>query len=141
MGEPHSATASRSQAVLLSPSPLDVAILGNGSKPEVVAEARRLADALTGHDAVRLVGVDLAPETDLSGLEADVALVLGGDGTVLHAARRMGDHPTPVLGVNLGRLGFLTELTPTTFLARLGDLAERRYTIDNLMTLSCTLTP
>ena len=67
--------------------------------------------------------------------------MLGGDGTVLHTARRMGDHPTPVLGVNVGRLGFLADLTPDGFLERLGDLADRRYTIDNLMTLSCTLVP
>src|SRR3954469_7002159 len=121
-------------------SPLRVAILGNGTKPEVVAASGRLAAVVEATPSLRLVGVDLSADTDLSGLEADIALVLGGDGTVLHTARRMGDTPTPVLGLNLGRLGFLTELTPTTFLARLGDLAERRYTIDNLMTLSCTLT-
>ena len=119
--------------------PLDVVILGNGTKPEVQDEARRLAGAIAGHGALNLVGIDLGPETDLSSLSADVALVLGGDGTVLHAARRMGDHPTPVLGVNLGRLGFLADLTPEVFLGRLGDLADRRYTVDNLMTLSCTL--
>ena len=53
--------------------------------------------------------------------------MLGGDGTVLHAARRMGDRPTPVLGVNAGRLGFLADLTPEAFLERLGDLADRRH--------------
>ncbi len=67
--------------------------------------------------------------------------MLGGDGTVLHAARRMDDHPTPVLGVNAGRLGFLADLTPAAFLERLDDLAARRFTIDNLMTLACVLTP
>src|SRR5262249_14695451 len=88
-----------------------------------------------------LAGVDLESDTDLSCLEADVALVLGGDGTVLHTARRMDDQPTPVLGVNLGRLGFLAELSPEEFLLRLPDLADRRYTVDNLMPLACTLAP
>jgi NAD+ kinase len=96
---------------------------------------------MAGNPRIHLVGIDLSPETDLSALSADIALVLGGDGTVLHAARRMGDCPTPVLGVNAGRLGFLADLTPEAFLERLGDLSDRRYTIDNLMTLSCTLIP
>lgn len=123
------------------PPPLRLALLGNGAKPEVHVEATRLGKAIEAHVGIVLTGVDLAPDTDLSALEADVALVLGGDGTVLHAARRMGDRPTPVLGINLGRLGFLAELAPDDFLNRLGDLASRRYTIDNLLTLSCTLAP
>src|SRR3954469_20183063 len=122
-------------------SPLRVAILGNGTKPEVVAASGRLAAVVEATPSLRLVGVDLAADTDLSGLEADVALVLGGDGTVLHTARRMGDRPTPVLGVNVGRLGFLPDLTPEGLLDRLGDLAARRFTVANLLTISCTLQP
>ncbi len=120
--------------------PLSVAILGNGTKPEVPPEADRLATAMSAYPGLRLAGIDLGAETDLSDLRADVALVLGGDGTVLHAARRMGDTPTPVLGVNLGRLGFLADLTPLACRDRLADLADRRYTVDNLLTLACTLT-
>jgi NAD+ kinase len=53
----------------------------------------------------------------------------------------MDDHPTPVLGVNVGRLGFLADLTPAAFFDRLADLSQRRFTVENLMTLSCTLSP
>lgn len=120
---------------------LRLALLGNGAKAEVHVEAQRLAEAVTNHPGVSLAGTDLSADSDLSALDADVALVLGGDGTVLHTARRMGDTPTPVLGVNVGRLGFLADLTPDGLLSRLGDLAARRYTVDNLMTLSCTLLP
>jgi NAD+ kinase len=127
------------QAKTLVEPPLALAIVGNGGKPEVVVEAKRLGRAVEEAEGVRLVGVDLAPDTDLSALDADVAVVLGGDGTVLHAARRMGDRPTPVVGINLGRLGFLADLTPSGFLERLPDLAARRFTVDNLMSLACTL--
>lgn len=120
---------------------LDVVILGNGTKVDVPMAAERLAGEMGLVDGLRLVDIDLGAEKDLSTLEADIALVLGGDGTVLHAARRMGDRPTPVLGVNLGRLGFLADLNPEGFLTHLGDLAARRYTIDNLMTLDCALVP
>jgi NAD+ kinase len=123
------------------PGPLRVALLGNGTKPDVTTQAARLAGALGAQPGLALAAVDLGADSELSGLAADVALVLGGDGTVLQAARRMGDRPTPVLGLNLGRLGFLADLTPAEFLDRLDDLAARRFTVDNLMTLDCTLTP
>jgi NAD+ kinase len=116
-------------------------LLGNGTREEVHAEAERLAVSVACARGVILAGVDLSADSDLSELPADVAVVVGGDGTVLHTARRMGDHPTPVLGINAGRLGFLADLTPAAFFDRLVDLADRRFTIENLMTLSCTLTP
>ncbi len=116
-----------------------VAILGNGAKPEVEPAAQGLAEAIRATAGLSLAAFDLTRDSPLAGLEADVALVLGGDGTVLHTARRMDDRPTPVLGVNLGRLGFLTEFTPEGLRGRLGELARRHYTVENLMTLDCSL--
>ena len=122
-----------------SRAPLAVAILGNGTKPDVPAAADLIASAMNDVPGLTLTDIDLGAESDLSSLSAHVALVLGGDGTVLHTARRMGDRPIPVLGVNLGRLGFLADLTPEALIERLPDLAERRFTIDHLMTLDAAL--
>src|SRR5712691_9575985 len=51
-----------------------------------------------------------APDPSLKG--CDLAIVLGGDGTILHAARLCAFADVPILGVNFGRVGFLTELEP-----------------------------
>src|SRR5260370_40793658 len=51
-----------------------------------------------------------APDTSLKG--CDLAVVLGGDGTILHAARICSFANIPIVGVNFGRVGFLTELEP-----------------------------
>src|SRR5262249_59772460 len=59
-----------------------------------------------------VVLIDLPRQKDLSRESADLALVLGGDGAILRSARQMGYRQVPVLGVNLGRLGFLADLSP-----------------------------
>lgn len=59
-----------------------------------------------------IVAVDLDREVDLSTAEADLVLVFGGDGSILHVARRLGANPIPVLGVNYGSFGFLADLEP-----------------------------
>ncbi len=111
-------------------------ILGNGTRHEVHEYVERVAAAVRAVPDFALAGVDLSADSDLSRCPADVAIVVGGDGTVLHTVRRMADRPTPILGVNAGRLGFLADLTVETFVDRLPDLAARRYTVENLMTMS-----
>ena len=60
---------------------------------------------------------------------ADMVVVLGGDGTILEAARRASTRGTPVLGVNLGRLGYMAELEPDE-LKRLGEVIAGNFTIE-----------
>jgi NAD+ kinase len=59
-----------------------------------------------------VVAFDFTGQADLSGANADFAIVLGGDGSILRAAHQMGLRQVPVLAVNLGRLGFLADLAP-----------------------------
>ena len=59
--------------------------------------------------------------------EADLVVVVGGDGTLLNAARRMGESAVPLVGVNLGRLGFLTDLSRADARRQLGEILDGRY--------------
>src|SRR6266849_4826928 len=85
-------------------------VLGNANRLGVKEQAEQLLPFLNQH--CQIVTFDLFQEKDLSGQSADLALVLGGDGAILRAARQMGYQQTPVLGVNLGKLGFLADLSP-----------------------------
>jgi NAD+ kinase len=62
------------------------------------------------------------------GAEADLAIVIGGDGSMLNTARRLAEYAVPLVGVNLGRLGFLTDISRSDALARLGEILDGRYT-------------
>lgn len=84
-------------------------VLGNGQRPGVPEEAAKLLPFLKTLAEVTVV--DLAQKADLSHHDADMALVLGGDGAILRAARQMAYRQRPTLGLNLGKLGFLAELS------------------------------
>jgi len=98
----------------------NVIVIGNGDDPNIRETAASLSDWIEQH--CRLVDVDLSSELDFSDVEPDVVITLGGDGAVLRAIRRMGDHQVPIIGVNLGKLGFLTTLESDELRSRLPDL-------------------
>ena len=69
----------------------------------------------------------------------DALLTLGGDGTLLRGARLIASHQVPILGVNMGRLGFLTCCAPGQFVQALDQLAHKQYSVEQRMGLVASL--
>jgi NAD+ kinase len=113
-------------------------VLGNGTRPGVSEEARRLLPFLQEYCEVAVF--DLQQKEDLSKTTADLALVLGGDGAILRAARQMGYAQTPVLGVNLGKLGFLADLSPDELRVALPRIVRGEYRITQHLMFECLVT-
>lgn len=82
--------------------------------------------------------VELLPEADLA-LGADLVVAVGGDGTMLHAARMAAPSRVPVLGVNRGRLGFLADVAPGKMLESVDDALAGRCVPENRMLLQATV--
>lgn len=72
---------------------------------------------------------------DEIGAEADVAIVIGGDGTMLGAARQLASFDVPLVGVNQGRLGFMTDIARSEMLNRMDDLLEGRFVAEKRILL------
>jgi NAD+ kinase len=73
------------------------------------------------------------------GREADLVVVLGGDGTFLGAARMMGERETPILGINLVGLGFLTEITIDEARSVLSRVIEGDFEVDRRIALEAVV--
>lgn len=67
--------------------------------------------------------------------DLDILIILGGDGTLLHVADQAARHSIPVIGINLGNLGFLTELTEQEALPALEEIISGAVTVENRMML------
>ena len=70
---------------------------------------------------------------------SDIIIAMGGDGTLLRTARLIGKASTPILGINIGSLGFLTEIVEEEVYATLEDVVAGSYEIDRRMVLEATL--
>lgn len=87
-----------------------VLIVGDSRRAGVAAGVEAHLPFLEKH--LQVDAVDLEEAIDLASVSPDLILVFGGDGSILHVARRLGTNSVPVLGVNYGRFGFLADLAP-----------------------------
>ena len=129
-----------------------VLLLAHPGRTEARAVAQKLVDALTGHGLRVRVLRDEATAlglSDASGLElsdggdpcadCELVVVIGGDGTILRAAEVAHPSGTPLLGVNLGHVGFLAEAEYDDVGATIDAIVERRYTAEDRLTLDVSV--
>ena len=119
------------------PESLRVFLLGAGQRPDVRAEAKRLRPIIEQY--ARIVRADLTGSKDLSDIEADLAIVLGGDGSILRAARQMGHRQVPVAAINLGKLGFLANMLPAELPDVLRNFAAGKLSVLEHLMFECSV--
>jgi NAD+ kinase len=115
-----------------------IIVLGNAGREGVATEVDRLLPRL--YEFAEVLTVDLHQREDLAGLNgAEMAVVFGGDGAILRAARQMGYHQLPVLGVNIGHLGFLADLDPEELADCLPAVRDRHFHLTRHLMFECVV--
>jgi NAD+ kinase len=122
-----------------------IALIGKYKNPDIVAPLSRLGQYLQSRGVTVLL--DCLTASNMAenkycamgmeeiGLRANLAIVLGGDGTMLNIARKLAPFGVPLVGINQGRLGFLTDLSIDTMEETLGSMLEGQYIAERRMLL------
>jgi NAD+ kinase len=124
-----------------------IALIGKYKSPEITEPllelsrflqdrgVRVLIDPLTAAHVVRN-NLEVLPLEE-AGKLADLAIVIGGDGTMLNIARTLAPFDVALVGVNQGRLGFLTDLSIDTMHETIGEMLDGKYVTESRMLLAC----
>jgi NAD+ kinase len=126
-----------------------IALVGKHNSTSISGYMLRLANFLRerGHEVVltthtaefcHLTELPCAPLMDIAN-EIDLAVVMGGDGTMLAIARSLVDFNVPLIGVNQGRVGFLADVSVDTMLDTLGEMLDGQYVEERRIMLDCAL--
>jgi len=112
-------------------------LLGSTGRVNARDEAQRLRPTI--EKLAEIVLTDFEYKADLSQVEADVAIVLGGDGSILRAAHQMGLKQRPIIGVNLGKLGFLADINPAEFEHMWPKVCAGRFRVVHHLMFTCQI--
>jgi NAD+ kinase len=110
-------------------------LLVDGSRPALAERATDLRAIIERKLEVAAAIDDLSKP--LPDVQADLVVVFGGDGSILRAARQMGYRQLPVIGVNLGRLGFLADIQPEDLDEVLPQIVAGQYRVVRHLMFEC----
>ena len=108
-------------AAAVKPSLRRIALIGRLRSPEIETSLREVRQFLAAR------GCEVLKEGDTT---AELAIVVGGDGSMLAAARDLVRHRVPLVGINLGRVGFMTDIGHDDMQAGIGAILEGKYTLE-----------
>lgn len=115
-------------------APVRVLVIARDQTDRVQNALRVLEPQLRKRSTIEIVAVATTEDCSSAGLSLDLAIVLGGDGAILRACRQFAENQVPILGVNLGRLGFLADVMPEEFEKALPQIEARRFhVVEHLM--------
>lgn len=116
---------------------MNIVLLGYPNRLGVPAAAEEIKKKLD--KSVNILCEDFAGTKDLSQYTPDAVVVLGGDGSILRAVGQMGETQRPIIAVNLGRLGFLADVTTEEIAPLLKNLNKKPLPIISLMMYQCRI--
>lgn len=126
-----------------------IGLVGRPGHRGVVETLQKLEEVLKGYDVQVMIddkssaltpghGFDVVSRESL-GSSCDLVIVVGGDGSMLSVAKSLCNHNVPVLGINRGRLGFLTDIIPEEIEERIADIMAGEYTEETRFLIECEL--
>jgi NAD+ kinase len=127
-----------------------VLVVAHTGRPAAVRNARLVADRLTAAGInvrvlapeaadLQCAGADVVPAEPIAAADAEMVIVLGGDGTLLRAAEIARPAGAPLLGVNLGHVGFLAEAEQDDLAGAVDQVVEHAYSVEERMTIDVTV--
>jgi NAD+ kinase len=127
-----------------------VLVVAHTGRPAAVNNARLVVDQLTAAGInvrvlaseaadLQCAGADVVPTAPAAAADTEMVIVLGGDGTLLRAAEIARPAAAPLLGVNLGHVGFLAEAEPDGLAGAVGQVVEQTYSVEERMTIDVTV--
>ena len=125
---------------------MKIGLIGKEENPDTVKVAKRIIEKFSSDNIKWTIEKQLAKLLNLEGVNktkvpemSDILIVLGGDGTFLGAARLVRDLETPIVGINMGSLGFLTEIQIDEIDSLLEEIINGNYTIEERIKLTVHL--
>lgn len=98
-------------------------------------------DVVVEESSAEVIHEDIGPREPIEdiGKHIDLAIVVGGDGTLLHVARKLLQHEVPLIGVNLGRLGFLTDIPAENMVEAIEKILDGEFETEKRFLLSAEI--